>query len=262
MLGRWAIPAVRRRAVAAVLRPAWPRRREPTPDYVADLGCGPGNLTAVLARRWPEAEVVGVDNSAEMITAATESAAPAASLSFVLGDVRDWQPRARRRTCSSATRSCNGCLAITTCWCAGPACSHRAAGSPSSFPATSTQPSHAIVAGDGRLAALARPARGRASSTVRRAIRRSTRSCSPGPVTRWTPGRPATCTSCPGENPVLEWTKGTTLRPVLAALGRGAGRGVPRRVRRTVAQVYNQPVRSVQCSRSAGCSRWCTVSRT
>ena len=48
--------------------------RATDPGYVADLGCGPGNLTAVLARRWPGAEVVGVDNSAAMITAATESA--------------------------------------------------------------------------------------------------------------------------------------------------------------------------------------------
>jgi trans-aconitate 2-methyltransferase len=51
------------------------------PGYVADLGCGPGNLTQVLARRWPGAEVVGVDNSAEMI-AATSSAAE---------DGRDWR---------------------------------------------------------------------------------------------------------------------------------------------------------------------------
>jgi trans-aconitate 2-methyltransferase len=29
------------------------------PGYVADLGCGPGNLTGVLADRWPAAEVVG-----------------------------------------------------------------------------------------------------------------------------------------------------------------------------------------------------------
>src|SRR5579871_3867635 len=62
-----------------------------SPGYVADLGCGPGNLTAALAQRWPEATVVGVDNSPEMIAAAQE---PAASprLSFALGDVWDWRP--------------------------------------------------------------------------------------------------------------------------------------------------------------------------
>src|ERR1700678_2335983 len=63
------------------------------PRYVADLGCGPGNLTAVLAGRWPGAAVVGVDSSPEMIAAARESAAQAApNLSFALGDVWDWEP--------------------------------------------------------------------------------------------------------------------------------------------------------------------------
>ena len=37
------------------------------PGYVVDLGCGPGQLTATLADRWPEAEVAGIDSSAEMI---------------------------------------------------------------------------------------------------------------------------------------------------------------------------------------------------
>jgi len=37
---------------------------------VADLGCGPGELTAALCRHWPEAEVLGVDSSPEMIGSA------------------------------------------------------------------------------------------------------------------------------------------------------------------------------------------------
>src|SRR5215469_11075646 len=60
-----------------------------SPRYVADLGCGPGNLTALLARRWPGAEVAGVENSPEMIEAAR---ATVPGLSFELGDVRDWRP--------------------------------------------------------------------------------------------------------------------------------------------------------------------------
>src|SRR5882724_2444695 len=45
-----------------------------SPRYVADFGCGPGNLTAALAERWPDAAVVGVDNSPEMIAAARATA--------------------------------------------------------------------------------------------------------------------------------------------------------------------------------------------
>ena len=44
------------------------------PEFVADLGCGPGNLTAALAARWPGARVLGVDNSPEMIDAARAEA--------------------------------------------------------------------------------------------------------------------------------------------------------------------------------------------
>jgi trans-aconitate 2-methyltransferase len=58
------------------------------PRHVVDLGCGPGNLTAALAARWPHAEVLGLDSSAEMI-----NTAPAGGrLSFELADIRDFRP--------------------------------------------------------------------------------------------------------------------------------------------------------------------------
>jgi len=66
------------------------------PRRVADLGCGPGNVTALLCRRWPQAAVVGVDSSAEMIEAATAGAeqelTASGRLSFERGDLREWQP--------------------------------------------------------------------------------------------------------------------------------------------------------------------------
>ncbi|MFT3781296.1 MAG: methyltransferase domain-containing protein [Nibricoccus sp.] len=43
-----------------------------TPAEIVDLGCGPGNSTAVVARRWPAAKLLGLDSSAEMIAAAKE----------------------------------------------------------------------------------------------------------------------------------------------------------------------------------------------
>jgi trans-aconitate 2-methyltransferase len=65
------------------------------PAVVADLGCGPGTLTAALARRWPRAEVRGIDSSAEMVEAARALPDAGPRLSFALGDVRDWKPDGR-----------------------------------------------------------------------------------------------------------------------------------------------------------------------
>ncbi len=76
------------------------------PSYVVDLGCGPGQLTATLAQRWPMADVEGIDSSAEMIAAADRMLAeassargprgcgdePAGRLAFRVGDVVDWKP--------------------------------------------------------------------------------------------------------------------------------------------------------------------------
>lgn len=65
---------------------------ETAPSYVVDLGCGPGNLTRGLTDRWPGADVEGVDSSAEMIEQAQAEHATE-RVTFCLGDVRDWAPQ-------------------------------------------------------------------------------------------------------------------------------------------------------------------------
>lgn len=57
------------------------------PARVVDLGCGPGNSTAVLARRWPQAELTGIDSSPSMLAAA-RAAYPAAQ--WIEADIAAW----------------------------------------------------------------------------------------------------------------------------------------------------------------------------
>jgi trans-aconitate 2-methyltransferase len=57
------------------------------PGVVVDLGCGPGNLTRLLAERWPHARVAGIDSSAEMVAAARRSGG---AVRFDRGDLREW----------------------------------------------------------------------------------------------------------------------------------------------------------------------------
>lgn len=57
------------------------------PRTVIDLGCGPGNSTQILRRRWPGASVSGMDESPEMIEAARE-AYP--DQEWILGDIATW----------------------------------------------------------------------------------------------------------------------------------------------------------------------------
>ncbi|MBG6184494.1 trans-aconitate 2-methyltransferase [Arthrobacter sp. CAN_A214] len=64
----------------------------PAPRRVVDLGCGPGELTAALAVRWPDAEVVGIDSSTAMIEAARVAPGMPGNLRFETGDLRDWTP--------------------------------------------------------------------------------------------------------------------------------------------------------------------------
>lgn len=54
-----------------------------------DLGCGPGNSTALLRAAWPEARIIGVDNSAAMLAQAAK-ALP--DCEFITANIEDWQP--------------------------------------------------------------------------------------------------------------------------------------------------------------------------
>jgi trans-aconitate 2-methyltransferase len=56
------------------------------PRTVVDLGCGAGNLTVLLAERWPGARVLGVDSSAQMVRAAPTQA----RVEFTVADIREW----------------------------------------------------------------------------------------------------------------------------------------------------------------------------
>lgn len=59
------------------------------PERVVDLGCGPGNSTQLLATRWPHARCTGVDNSPEMLRAARQ-ALP--KLEWLEADVQNYAP--------------------------------------------------------------------------------------------------------------------------------------------------------------------------
>lgn len=59
----------------------------PSPRTIIDLGCGPGNSTAVLAERWPDAEITGLDNSAEMIAAARKQYP---RMQWITADIAAW----------------------------------------------------------------------------------------------------------------------------------------------------------------------------
>jgi trans-aconitate 2-methyltransferase len=60
-----------------------------SPKIVYDLGAGTGNVTELLANRWPEARIIGIDNSEEMLR---EAAKRAPNIEWEVGDIGKWQP--------------------------------------------------------------------------------------------------------------------------------------------------------------------------
>jgi trans-aconitate 2-methyltransferase len=61
------------------------------PERVIDLGCGPGNSTALLAARWPKATLEGLDSSPAMLDQARASGVPSG---WIEADIAHWTPDA------------------------------------------------------------------------------------------------------------------------------------------------------------------------
>jgi len=59
-------------------------------ETAADIGCGPGNSTEVLRERYPRAHIVGLDSSPDMIEAARKRLP---DIAFDVADVREWRPK-------------------------------------------------------------------------------------------------------------------------------------------------------------------------
>jgi trans-aconitate 2-methyltransferase len=63
------------------------------PDFevgsVADLGAGAGNVTKLIKERWPDAAVVGVEGSAEMVAAGKKAAT---DVEWLQQDLGSWHP--------------------------------------------------------------------------------------------------------------------------------------------------------------------------
>ncbi|MGH1349638.1 MAG: methyltransferase domain-containing protein [Methyloligellaceae bacterium] len=58
------------------------------PRAIADLGCGPGNVTNIIQERWSDASVSGVDSSQEMLDQAKERNA---KIDWIRADLNSWK---------------------------------------------------------------------------------------------------------------------------------------------------------------------------
>ncbi|MFC7841336.1 trans-aconitate 2-methyltransferase [Streptomyces sp. NPDC057382] len=194
----------------------------PDRPRIADLGCGPGNVTVLLAGRWPTARITGYDNSAEMLDRAhVDHAGPTAGggrLDFAPADARTWTPDAPHDLIVSNA---------TLQWVPGHAerfADWTAALKPGGtfafqVPGNFDAPSHRLM----RDLAASPRWRDRLDGVLRHAGAVLTPAAYHERLTSLGCAADVWETTyvhlLPGEDPVLDWVKGTGLRPVLTALG-------------------------------------------
>ncbi|MEU7648951.1 trans-aconitate 2-methyltransferase [Streptomyces huasconensis] len=198
-----------------------PLPAEGRPPRIADLGCGPGNVTRLLAHRWPAAHITGFDNSPAMLAEAERYAGPTPGggrLDFAPADVTHWAPAPKTYDLivSNATLQ----------WVPGHADSFPAwlsaltPGGTFAFqvPGNFDAPSHALMR------ELCESARWRGRLGGR--LRHADTVLPPGAYLERLAGLGCEADAwettylhvLEGDDPVLDWVKGTGLRPVLTAL--------------------------------------------
>lgn len=192
------------------------RIRAENPSHVVDLGCGPGNLTATLAERWPEAQVTGLDSSREMLgRAQAYSALP--NLHFSWGEISEWVPPARTDVVVSnaALQWVSGHVELLKKWLVA---LEPGAWFAMQVPGNFEAASHTLMRELAESASWAQRLAG--------VLRHSDAVAEPGEYLEvmldagWTADAWETTyyQVLQGEHPVLEWVRGAGLRPVLAAL--------------------------------------------
>ncbi|GAA1914603.1 trans-aconitate 2-methyltransferase [Streptomyces sodiiphilus] len=192
----------------------------PARARVADLGCGPGTPSALLAERRPRARITGYDNSPEMLAEARSHAGPTpggGTLDFAFADLATWRPGAPHDLIISnaALQWVPGHAGRFPDWVAA-----LAPGGVLAFqvPGNFGAPSHLLL----RELCDSPRWRARLSGT----LRRGDPVLSPAGYLAVLAG--LGCATdiwettylhvLTGPDPVLDWTKGTALRPVLTAL--------------------------------------------
>ncbi|TNB72613.1 trans-aconitate 2-methyltransferase [Arthrobacter sp. BB-1] len=192
------------------------------PVQVVDLGCGPGNLTATLADRWPDAEVVGLDSSEEMLARAAGRAEGNPALRFELADISEWKPSGETDVVVSnaALQWVPGHQDLMRTWLDA---LRPGAWFALQVPGNFNAPSHALLR---ELAGSQRwePKLGgvlRGGESVGEPAEYLRLMLDAGfSADAW---ETTYLQVLPGEDAVLEWVRGTAMRPVLAALSPGEG---------------------------------------
>ncbi|NUQ31559.1 MAG: methyltransferase domain-containing protein [Dermatophilaceae bacterium] len=193
------------------------------PRLVVDLGCGPGELTLGLTQRWPNARVVGVDSSPEMLARARDLDVDG-RVEWVEAAAEDWDPTESGGAVDVLVTNATlqwvpSHLRLIPSWVAALAPGGTFAMQvPSNFDAPSHRLMREVAARHPRADDL-RPGLARAQAVSQPQTYAALLLDLSRDVDVWQTTYEHVLAADPdGPHPVLEWVRGTGLRPVLGVL--------------------------------------------